>query len=116
MYLDRELQIIISTPISGVTEDIIVRHANGAGSEIQNWIEQHPDISAEVERLPKHMIALTIEQRDILPLLNRDDIHAAAIDIDTTPLLLQNRDELIAAARGAMKVATSLPSDSGNQT
>lgn len=105
MYLDRELQIILSTPVSGAMEGIVIKHEAGARDEVLTWIREQPDVDAEIKPLPKQMIAVRIDQRNLPRLLSHDSIRAAAVDDGAATLLLQNRDELLNAAATARAVA-----------
>lgn len=87
MYLDPELQVILTTPINGVTEDLVILHPPNTRDELLRWL--NTTIEVEIEELPHQMLSVTIDQSDLLLAFQNDLILAAAVDDGLGTLRLQ---------------------------
>lgn len=110
MYLDRELQVILSAPVPGAAEEIIIEHKPGARGEVLDWMSDQ-NLDAAVDPLPKRLISVVIDQQDIIPLLNHNAVTAAAVDNGIAIILLQMRRELFTAVETADAVSSQLNSE-----
>lgn len=101
MYLDPELQVILTAPVEGVPEDIVLLHPPGARDEVLSWLHNE-DIQVKAKELPYQMLAVTLDQGDLLYVFQQDLLLGAARDDGLGTLRLQTWwDTKLAAARAA---------------
>lgn len=101
MYLDPELQVIVTTPVAGVETDIVVAYESDNEEEVLRHLESH---STSVTPLPESMAAITTSQKQVLNAISHSAITQAALDDELVTLQLQVRRQLQEAARKGAKL------------
>lgn len=106
MWVDERLQVIISTPVPGAEETIIIGHEDGAAEDVHKWLEEHTD--AEADTLAYNIMAIEIDQTALPGALSCPAITRATLDEPGEALRIQTLQLLTDAVQDARAITARI--------